>query len=156
MKDFFSLELPKGTPGKIIRAHRNRLGLTLKELEEATGIQESNLSAIENDRTEIGPERAYLIGAALGVDPEFILMPLGYEGRLQKRIAGVRALAEKIRARKQESPSAQLWQKTHARLEVTAVKRSVTFGNKLGAKVKSSSLMSAPVNVKKKLKVRSG
>jgi transcriptional regulator with XRE-family HTH domain len=120
MKDFFSLKLPKGTPGKIIRAHRNRLGLTLKDLEEATGIQQSNLSAIENDRTEIGPERAYLIGAALGVDPEFILMPLGYEGRLQKRIAVVRVMAGKIQARKERAKASMGPAPAHTRKKLKA------------------------------------
>ena len=69
----------KNTPGGVIRAHRTNFKITLKELSKATGIAESNLSLIENDKVEIGVKRATLIGAALGIDPAFIMFPNGYE-----------------------------------------------------------------------------
>lgn len=69
----------KTSPGGVIRAHRKNFRITLKELSKATGIAESNLSLIENDKVEIGIKRATLVGAALGVDPAFIIFPSGYE-----------------------------------------------------------------------------
>jgi len=73
------LKNQKASPGSVIRAHRRNFKITLKELSKATGIAESNLSLVENDKVEIGIKRATLIGAALGVDPAFIMFPNGYE-----------------------------------------------------------------------------
>jgi transcriptional regulator with XRE-family HTH domain len=110
MKNFFSLDFPKSSPGQIIRAHRKNFGITLKELEEVTGIAESNLSAIETGNTVLGPERAHIIGAALGLDPEIILFPEGFKGEFQKKLETVRAnakrvLFKKLRRNKIETPA---------------------------------------------------
>ena len=96
MKDFFSLKLPTATPGRVIRAHRKNAGLTLKDLCEMTGIAESNLSAIERDRMVLGPERAHMIGAALGLDVEIILCPNGYKGEFQRKLDVVRERSEHL------------------------------------------------------------
>lgn len=90
------------TPGSVIRAHRRNWKITLKELGEMTGIAESNLSLIENDKVEIGTRRASLIGAALGIDPAFILFPEGAEGALKKVIERVSKKASKLLAEKRK------------------------------------------------------
>lgn len=100
MKDFFSASFPKSAPGDVVRAHRKHLGLTLKELETITGIGEGNLSAMENGKKPIGSDTAFILGAALGVDAEFILFPLGYDGKIQKRVAKARAETAKLLERK--------------------------------------------------------
>ena len=57
------------TPGKILRAYRERAGLTLVQLAQEIGTQYTNISAMENDRRRIGHAMAYRIGKVLGVDP---------------------------------------------------------------------------------------
>jgi DNA-binding XRE family transcriptional regulator len=44
----------KLTPGKIIQARRESLGLTQKDIAEMTGLKTTFLSAIENDRRNLG------------------------------------------------------------------------------------------------------
>jgi transcriptional regulator with XRE-family HTH domain len=78
MKNFFDLDQVKATPGQVVRAFRTNFGLTLKELEEITGVSYTNLSAIEHDRTDIGVHRAVLLAAAFGIEPQQILFPQGY------------------------------------------------------------------------------
>lgn len=92
--------LPKdSTAGSIIRAFRKNFRVTLKELSKLTGIPESNLSAIENDKLEIGVKRATLIGAALGIAPESLLFPNG-KSQYEKEAERVRKAAEKLFAAK--------------------------------------------------------
>ena len=90
------------TSGSVIRAHRRNWKITLKELSEMTGIAESNLSLIENDKVEIGTRRASLIGAALGIDPAFILFPDGAEGALKKEVERVRKKASRLMTQKRK------------------------------------------------------
>jgi plasmid maintenance system antidote protein VapI len=54
------------TPCKILRAYRERAGLTLVELARATGRRHTNLFAIENDRRSVGLAMAHKLGEALG------------------------------------------------------------------------------------------
>ena len=61
------------TSGSIIRAFRKNFKVTLKELSKLTDVSESNLSALENDKLEVGVKRATLIGTALGISPESLL-----------------------------------------------------------------------------------
>ena len=93
------------TSGSVIHAHRRNWKITLKELSKMTGIAESNLSLIENDKVEIGVRRASLIGAALGIDPAFILFPEGAEGAFQKEVERVRKAASKVFAIKKKQYS---------------------------------------------------
>lgn len=65
------------TSGLLVRAHRKRFDMTLKDLEEVTGIKESNLSAIENDRIAMTPHYADILAAAFGVSPASLLYPAG-------------------------------------------------------------------------------
>lgn len=56
------------TPGKLVRAYRERAGMTLVELAEAIGTKYPNLSAIENDTRAIGLDVARKLGKALDVE----------------------------------------------------------------------------------------
>jgi DNA-binding XRE family transcriptional regulator len=58
----------KKTPGKLVRAYRERSGMTLVELARTVGTKYPNLSAIENDSRVIGLSMARKLGEALGVD----------------------------------------------------------------------------------------
>jgi antitoxin component HigA of HigAB toxin-antitoxin module len=58
----------KKTPGKLIRAYRERAGMTLVGLANAVGTKYPNLSAIENDRRTVGLTMARKLGEVLGVD----------------------------------------------------------------------------------------
>lgn len=96
-KDFFSLDQVKSTPGSIVRAFRKNFDLTLKDLEKITGIDETNLSAMENDKREIGLKSAILLSAAFGIDPEQILFPEGYEREtLSAKVKNVVKQTERI------------------------------------------------------------
>ena len=99
-QNFFDLKLTKATPGKVIKAFRINFNITQQELAEVTGIAETNLSAIENDKVEIGVKRAVLIATALGISPSGLLFPNGYESSYGKDIKVVQAAATKMMAKK--------------------------------------------------------
>ncbi len=99
-RNFFDLKFPKTTPGKVIRAVRKNFNITQQELAEVTGIAETNLSAIENDKIEIGVKRAVLIAAALGIGPSGLLFPNGYETVYQKDVKAVQVASAKMMAKK--------------------------------------------------------
>lgn len=63
--------------GEVLRALRVKLGISQDELQEITGIQRSNISALENDRTPMTSHYAILFGAALKAHPAEILFPNG-------------------------------------------------------------------------------
>ncbi len=108
-KDFFDdLKHVRTSPGGIIRAFRTNFKITLKELSEATGLAESNLSLIENDKVEVGVKRASLIATALGVDPSSILFPFGYKSPYQKKIEEVKKMAIRIFGAKRKQLKAAL------------------------------------------------
>ena len=56
------------TPGKLVRAYRERAGMTLVKLARTIGTKYPNLSAIENDRRVIGLAMARKLGKVLHVD----------------------------------------------------------------------------------------
>jgi DNA-binding XRE family transcriptional regulator len=58
----------KKTPGKLVRAYRERAGMTLVELAKAVETKYPNLSAIENDRRAVGLGMARKLGEVLKVD----------------------------------------------------------------------------------------
>lgn len=65
------------TPGNTLRVHRKRFEMTLKELEDVTGIKEANLSSLENGRIEMTPHYAEIFAAAFGLHPTIFLYPKG-------------------------------------------------------------------------------
>ena len=98
--NFFDLKQVKTTPGGVIKAFRKNFQITQQELAKVTGIAETNLSAIESNKVEIGVKRAVLIATAFGIDPAIILFPNGYESSYSKDIKAVQQAAEKMMSKK--------------------------------------------------------
>jgi len=84
MKELNNLFIKATTAGKIIRAFRTNFHITQKEMCEIIDVTETNLSAIENDRREIGVDLATRIGAFLGIHPSLLLFPNGQEAEINK------------------------------------------------------------------------
>ena len=59
--------------GQMVAELRELRGLSQNELAELTGISQANISAIENDRVEVGKKRAILLAEALKVHPASIM-----------------------------------------------------------------------------------
>jgi transcriptional regulator with XRE-family HTH domain len=61
------------SPGEMIRELREQMGLSQSQLAALTQISQTNLSAIENGRVEIGKQRAIVLAKALHVHPASIM-----------------------------------------------------------------------------------
>lgn len=61
--------------GEMVRTLRELKGLSQTELSSLTGISQTNISAIENERIQVGKERAIILGKALDVHPASIMFP---------------------------------------------------------------------------------
>ena len=61
--------------GESVRILRELQELSQNDLAELTGIAQSTLSAIENDKVRVGVERAKVIARALRVHPAVIVFP---------------------------------------------------------------------------------
>ena len=64
--------------GESVRIIRELQGLSQNALAELTGIPQSTLSAIENDRVNLGVERAKVLARALKCHPAVLVFP-GWE-----------------------------------------------------------------------------
>lgn len=64
--------------GKSVRIIRELQGLSQNELAQLTGIPQSTISAIENDRISLGVERAKVLAVALKCHPAVLVFP-GWE-----------------------------------------------------------------------------
>ncbi|WP_260295790.1 helix-turn-helix domain-containing protein [Sedimenticola hydrogenitrophicus] len=64
--------------GESVRIIRELQGLSQNQLAGLTGIPQSTLSAIENDRVSLGVERAKVIASALRCHPAVLVFP-GWE-----------------------------------------------------------------------------
>ncbi|MEI8346701.1 MAG: helix-turn-helix transcriptional regulator [Pseudomonadota bacterium] len=84
MKDMAGYFHKQTTTGKIIKSFRKNFNITQKEIADIIGINESNMSAIENDRREIGVDLATRLGAFLGIHPSILLFPNGQEEAIHK------------------------------------------------------------------------
>lgn len=65
----------KITPGEMLRTLRELQNLTQQELADKTGLSQSNVSAMENNVSQIGRDRALALAKALHVHPSVILFP---------------------------------------------------------------------------------
>ena len=75
-RDYVKIDLEiDRTPGDTIRILREMSELTQRELEELTGIPQTTISAIENNRQNLGVERTKTFARALKVHPAVILFP---------------------------------------------------------------------------------
>ena len=64
--------------GKSVRIVRELQGFSQNELARLSGIHQSTLSAIENDRVRLGVERAKVLARALRCHPAVLVFP-GWE-----------------------------------------------------------------------------
>tara|TARA_B100000959_G_scaffold240188_1_gene261258 strand:- start:2116 stop:2376 length:261 start_codon:yes stop_codon:yes gene_type:complete len=67
-----SIEVSVGESVKILRELQE---LSQNELAELAGIPQSTISAIENDRVQLGVERAKVLARALHCHPAVIVFP---------------------------------------------------------------------------------
>ena len=63
------------TPGEALKMIRELQGLSQNDLVKLTGISQSNISALENDATHMGRERALIFAKVLHVHPSVLLFP---------------------------------------------------------------------------------
>lgn len=63
------------TIGESVRIMRELQELSQNELAKLTGIPQSTISAIENDRVNIGVERAKVLAKALKCHPAVLVFP---------------------------------------------------------------------------------
>ena len=63
------------SPGESVRIIRELQELSQNELAELTGIPQSTISAIENDRVNLGVERAKILARALKCHPSVLVFP---------------------------------------------------------------------------------
>ena len=65
----------KVSVGESVRIVRELQELSQNQLAELTGIPQSTISAIENDRVNLGVERAKMIARALRCHPAVLVFP---------------------------------------------------------------------------------
>ena len=63
------------TVGESVRIIRELQGLSQNELAELTGIAQSTISGIENDRIQLGVGRAMVLARALKCHPAVLVFP---------------------------------------------------------------------------------
>ncbi len=64
--------------GESVRIVRELQGLSQNQLAQLTGISQSTISGIENDRVNLGVERAKVLARALRCHPAVLVFP-GWE-----------------------------------------------------------------------------
>ena len=76
MKDFRKSKTRfEVTVGESVRIIRELQELSQNQLSEKTGISQSTISAIENDRVKLGVERAKILARALKCHPAVLVFP---------------------------------------------------------------------------------
>lgn len=63
------------TPGEALKMIRELQGLTQADLARISGINQSNISALESNARQMGRERALAFAKALKVHPAVLLFP---------------------------------------------------------------------------------
>lgn len=61
--------------GESVRIMRELQGLSQNQLAQASGISQATISAIENDRVNLGVERAKTLALALNCHPAVLVFP---------------------------------------------------------------------------------
>lgn len=88
------------TPGQVLRELRKKKGWTQAVLAEITEMAVSNLSNIESGRSRLGEVRAILLAEALGIKPEFLLFPSGFEREdLRPKLRQIRKKIQALRGK---------------------------------------------------------
>lgn len=76
MKDYRKAKkLVDVSVGESVRILRELQEISQNELSELTGIPQSTISAIENDRVNLGVERARILARALKCHPAVLVFP---------------------------------------------------------------------------------
>ena len=76
MKDYRKAKkLVDVSVGESVRILRELQEISQNELSELTGIPQSSISAIENDRVNLGVERAKILARALKCHPAVLVFP---------------------------------------------------------------------------------
>ena len=76
MKDYRKVKkLLDVSVGESVRILRELQEMSQNELSELTGIPQSTISAIENDRVNLGVERAKILARALKCHPAVLVFP---------------------------------------------------------------------------------
>jgi len=76
MKNYrFAKKTVEVSTGESVRIIRELQGLSQNELANLTGIPQSTISAIENDRIRLGIERAKVLVRALKCHPSVLVFP---------------------------------------------------------------------------------
>lgn len=70
---------PAKTTGELIKAFRENFNIRQHDMAHACKILQTNLSAIEKNRREVGPRVSLKLAAFVGLSPNIILYPNGYE-----------------------------------------------------------------------------
>ena len=85
------------TPGQVVRELRQMKGWSQAILSQITDIAVSNISNIESGRSRLGEDRAILLAEALGVKPELLLFPNGFEREeLKQRLNEIQKRVRKL------------------------------------------------------------
>ncbi len=84
------------SPGEMIHTFRKRIGLTLKDMEKITQIQDSNLSKIEKGKIGVTQHYAEIFAAVFNVSPLVFLYPNG-EFKKSKEILEVERRAKQFK-----------------------------------------------------------
>ena len=63
------------TPGESVKILRELQELSQNELAKLTGMPQSTISAIENDRIRLGVERSKVLARSLGCHPAVLVFP---------------------------------------------------------------------------------
>ena len=95
------------TTGELIKAFRENFGIKQDDMAHACKISQANLSAIEQGRREVGARLALRLAAFMGMSPDVVLYPNGYESEpeyLEVRDRSVEYLATSPYRRMKNSP----------------------------------------------------
>lgn len=88
--------------GDLIKAFRANFQIKQDDMAHACKISQANFSAIEKNRREVGPRVALKLAAFMGLSPDIILYPNGYEAEpeykeVRERFASLHPVAAKGR-----------------------------------------------------------
>lgn len=88
------------TAGQIVRALRRNFKITIEEVARVTDIGGTNLSAIENDRIDIGVVRAQKLAAFFGINPMHLLFPNGFSPATEPELRRIAEQGQQLRKAK--------------------------------------------------------
>ncbi len=97
--DIFKAAKPTGD---LIKAFRANFNIKQDDMAYACKISQANFSAIEKNRREVGPRIALKLAAFMGLSPDVLLYPNGYEAEpeykeVRERFASIVPVAAKGR-----------------------------------------------------------